>query len=146
MALSGPGKGQLFDTTAADNNLLLLDWGDSLFGMTDIGYCAAAIKSPRAEYYGDQGALIVNGGSGPDCIEVYEQHEDLSYAGWVPAGSSNLGANFDISVTITHLIDCLVDGSEPLTSGRHALHVTEIMDLAEKSSGSGVFHNTTTST
>ena len=145
IALSGPGKGQVFKTTAPDNNLLLLDWGDNMFGMTDIGYCAVANKSPRAEYYGDEGVLIVNGGSGPDCIEVFEQREDLGYAGWVPAGSPNLGANFDISVTITHLVDCLIDGSEPLTSGKHALHVTEIMELAEKSSELGVFHNTTTS-
>lgn len=144
-ALSGPEKGQTFETTAPDNNLLLLDWGDNLFGMTDIGYCAIANKSPRAEYYGDEGVLIVNGGSGRDCIEVYEQHEDLGYAGWVPAGSPNLGANFDISVTITHLIDCLLDGTEPVTSGRHALHVTEIMDLAEKSSELGTFRDTTTS-
>lgn len=144
LAMTGPSKGQRFKTTAPDNNLLLLDWGDNTFGMSDIGYCAAASKGPGTHYYGERGALVVNGGPGADCIEVFQQDDGLGFGGWVPAGRPNMSAGYNISVVITHLIDCILDGADPLTSGRHALHVTEIMDLAEKSATNGRFMELTT--
>ena len=144
IAAAGPTEGKPFATTAPDNNLVLLDWGEGTFGTLDVGYCAMASKGPQAQFFGDEGVLSVNGGAGADCIEVYRKDERLGVSGWLPAGSPNLGAGFTIATTVTHLVDCILEDRQPQTSGRHALHVSEIMELAARSAESGVFLETTT--
>ena len=144
IAAAGPTEGEPFATTAPDNNLVLLDWGEGTFGTLDVGYCAMASKGPQAQFLGDEGVLAVNGGPGADCIEVYRKDERLGVSGWLPAGSPNLGAGFTIAVTVTHLVDCILEDRQPETSGRQALHVSEIMELAAQSAESGVFRETTT--
>ena len=111
--------------------------------MSDIGYCAMASQAPRSEYYGDEGVLQVKGGPGADCIEVFRQDDGLGFGGWLPAGSPGLGSSFNISVMATHLVDCIVEDKDPLCSGRHAMHVTEIMELAGESSRTGRFMSLT---
>ncbi|MCY3800165.1 MAG: Gfo/Idh/MocA family oxidoreductase [Chloroflexi bacterium] len=144
IAAAGPTEGRPFATTAPDNNLVLLDWGEGTFGSLDVGYCAVASKGPQGQFFGDEGVLAVNGGTGADCIEVYRQDEGSGVSGWLAAGSPNLGGGFTIATTITHLVDCIFEDRQPETSGRHALHVSEIMETAARSADSGVFLETTT--
>ena len=132
IAAAGPSEGERFATTAPDNNMVLLDWGGGTFGTLDVGYCAMASKGPQAQFFGDEGVLAVNGGAGADCIEVYRQDDRLGVSGWLPAGSPDLGAGFTIATTATHLVDCILDDKPPRTSGRRAMHVSEIMELAAR--------------
>ncbi len=145
VAMSGPTSGQRFETTAPDNNAILLDWGGSRFGVCYSGYLPQISRGPSLEFYGDEGVLVVNGGTGEDSIEIYRERPEFGYGGWVPAGKVNSG--WDIvqrAGAITHLVDCILDDTEVEMSGRQALHILEVTELARESSESGQYLKTTT--
>lgn len=145
VAMSGPTSGQRFETTAPDNNAMLLDWGGSRFGVCYSGYLPQISRGPSLECYGDEGVLIVNGGTGEDSIEIYRERPEFGYGGWVPAGKPNSG--WDIvqrAGAITHLADCILDGTEVQMSGQQALHILEVTELARESSASGRYLKTST--
>src|SRR5947199_42556 len=58
-ARGGPFDGLEIPVTENDNNLLLLDFGDSRFAVVDAGFCAVATLSPEVEVFGLGGPLVV---------------------------------------------------------------------------------------
>jgi len=144
-ARGGPFDGLEIPVTAADNNLILLDFGDATFAVVDGTYNVVASRAPRMEVYGLEGTLLVNR---PDeavpPVEVYRLDAAPGVAGWVtprtyeifPVGSDRF-AELQRGALIEHLADCIRDDRQPVASGRHARHVLEIMFAEERSATEG---------
>ncbi len=145
VALSGPTKGRKFETTAPDNVVMLLDWGDERFGMAYSSYLPPTFKGPHTEFYGDKGVLAINGGTGADSVETYDAAANGGTGGWKPVGLPNEGWDIvDRAGAITHLADCILDDTELQMSARQALHILEVLELVPQSHASGRFLETTT--
>ncbi len=55
----GPYDGMSIEVQEPDNNMLMLDFGNSIFATVDVTYNVLASHSPAMEIYGSEGALIV---------------------------------------------------------------------------------------
>jgi predicted dehydrogenase len=144
-ARGGPFDGVEFPVTAPDNNLVLLDFGESVFAVVDGTYNVVATRAPRMEVYGLEGSIVVKRGDEPGPpVEVYRLDAAPGTPGWVspwtynlfPVGSDRF-AELQRGALIEHLADCLRDGRRPVASGHHARHVLEIMLAAERSAAEG---------
>ena len=145
IARGGPYDGMTIPVTAPDNNLLLLDFGESTFAVIDGTYNVVASKCPRMEVFGLEGTLLVNRGDVPaPPVEVYRLDAAPGLAGWItpqtyeifPVGSDRF-AELQRGSLIEHLADCIRDGRQPVASGRHARHVLEVMLAAQQSAREG---------
>jgi predicted dehydrogenase len=141
----GPFDGMTIPVAAPDNNLLLLDFGEATFAVIDGTYNVVASKSPRMEVFGLEGTLLVNRGDvAAPPVEVYRLDAAPGLAGWIspqtyeifPVGSDRF-AELQRGSLIEHLADCIRDGVQPVTSGRHARHVLEVMLAAQQSAREG---------
>jgi predicted dehydrogenase len=150
---AGPMRGLEFPVTANDNNLVLLDFGDSLFGVLDGTYNAWASKSPGMEIFGRDGVLNMWPGlneSGGKQLEVYRVDHKRDVRGWSDVelpeldGAQRHVGNLRRALIVEHLVD-VVRGARPnelgLDQARHAL---EIMLSAERASETGAAIELTT--
>jgi predicted dehydrogenase len=141
----GPFDGMTIPVSAPDNNLILIDFGDSTFAVVDGTFNVVASKSPRMEVFGLEGTLLVNRDDvGGPPVEVYRLDAAPGLAGWIspqtyeifPVGSDRF-AELQRGSLIEHLADCIRDGVQPVASGRHARHVLEVMLAAQQSALEG---------
>jgi len=140
----GPFDGVEIPVTAPDNNLVMLDFGDSTFAVVDATFNVVASRSPRLELFGLEGTLLVHRDGEALPLEVYRLDAAPGLAGWIaprsyeifPVGSDDY-RDLARGSLITHLADCLAHGTEPVASGAHARHVLEIMLAAQAAAGSG---------
>jgi predicted dehydrogenase len=141
----GPFDGMTIPVSAPDNNLILIDFGDSTFAVVDGTFNVVASKSPRMEVFGLEGTLLVNRDDvGGPPVEVYRLDAAPGLAGWIsphtyelfPVGSDRFAA-LQRGSLIEHLADCIRDGVQPVASGRHARHVLEVMLAAQQSALEG---------
>ena len=141
----GPFDGVVINVAAPDNNLVLLDLGDSAFAVVDATFNVTGTKSPRMEVFGLEGTLLVNRADvDAPPVELYRLDAAPGMAGWIrpqgyeifPVGSDRF-AELARGALIEHLADCLRDGVPPIASGSHARHVLEVMLAAERSALEG---------
>ncbi|MFG1706946.1 Gfo/Idh/MocA family protein [Nonomuraea sp. M3C6] len=143
---AGPYRGLEIPVTANDNNLVLMDFGDSLFGVVDGTYNVWAAKSPRMEIFGREGVLNMwrnlNETTGQQ-LEVFRVDKERSVRGWwdVALGDLNFAQthvdNLKRALIVEHLVDVVRGDRQnelPLDQARHAL---EIMLRAEEASQTG---------
>ncbi len=143
----GPAKGKVFEVTADDNTLLMLDFGNSTFAFVDGTYNVNAVKSPQIEIFGRAGTINIADYSaiqaGAPHFEVYQVNALPGVGGWV---APNMGGirqadvyfnTYHNACMVEHLADCLRAGSRPLLSAEHARHTLEIMLMAIESARSG---------
>jgi predicted dehydrogenase len=144
-ARGGPFDGMVIPVSAPDNNLILLDFGDSTFAVVDGTFNVVASKSPRMEMFGLEGTLLVNRDDvAAPRVEVYRLDAAPGLAGWIspqtygifPIGSDRF-AELARGVLIEHLADCIRDKTQPIASGRHARHVLDLMLAAQRSAREG---------
>jgi predicted dehydrogenase len=143
----GPAKGKVFEVTADDNTLLMLDFGGSTFAFVDGTYNVNAVKSPQIEIFGRAGTINIADYSaiqaGTPHLEVYQTEALPGLGGWI---APNLGAvrqadtyfnTYHNACMVEHLADCVRAGARPTLSAEHARHTLEIMLMAIESARSG---------
>jgi predicted dehydrogenase len=143
----GPAKGKVFDVTADDNTLLMLDFGGSTYAFVDGTYNVNAVKSPQVEIFGRAGTIniadyaAIQGGS--PYFEIYRVDALPGVGGWI---APNLGRvrqadiyfnTYHNACMVAHLADCVRGGGHPTLSAEHARHTLEIMLMALESARSG---------
>lgn len=144
-ARGGPFDGLEIPVTVPDNNLLMLDFGESTFAVVDGTFNVVASRSPRMEIYGLGGTLLVNDPDGEaPLLELYRLEADAGTPGWTApptdghADNPGRFAELQRGVLVEHLADCLRDGTRPVLSAEHARHVLEIMIAARASAQEAV--------
>jgi predicted dehydrogenase len=115
-----------------DNAQVLLDFGDACFGVVTSGFTMQQYRSPALEVYGSEGTLQMLGDDwDPDgyefwhnaagCWQVYKE----TTPDWPWADG------------LSHLVDCVRNGTRPLVTPQHARHVLEVMLAAQESGRAG---------
>jgi predicted dehydrogenase len=152
-------RGEAVPTTADDNTLMLLDFGESLFAVV-YGAAAGSIGPGfSGTYFGTEGViagLALNG-------------EPIEYAGRSlarlapegdldPTGGGNAWLLPHVGVAHRHipeqhvfedimqLVDWIVDGTPSIVTAEHARHVIEIIEAAYRSSETGQAQDLQTTT
>jgi predicted dehydrogenase len=149
-AVGGAFDGLLIDVTADDNTVMLLDFGDSCFGLADGTFNMHATRAPRLEVFGREGTLVMHyntNETGPNPpVELYQAATpgpEGRRGGWAELDLSHLDrgqqhvGRVRRAVLIEHLADCLREGREPELSLARARHVLEIMIKAMDSARTG---------
>lgn len=148
----GPFSGLEMEVTADDNNLFMLDFGQSTFAVVDGSFNVLASKSPKLEIFGRKGVLNVLPHGSSDPLEVFRTDVMPGVDGWAaPGGWSHLRArqawwsNLGRGILVDHLVDCVASNVKPVLSAEHARHALEIMIKVSESSRSGQALDLTTS-
>lgn len=141
----GPFDGLEVPVTAPDNNLIMLDFGESTFAVVDATFNVVASRSPRLELFGLEGTLLVHRADEPEPpLEVYRLDAAPGDAGWITPRTyeifpveSDPYRELARGSLIAHLADCVRTGAQPVASAPHARHVLEIMLAAQSAATSG---------
>jgi predicted dehydrogenase len=128
----GPFAGIRIPTDVDDSVHLHLDFGQ-LFAAVDISWCVQASRNELLEVYGEAGTL-----SGDPTAANTPLHWFRSGGPWMVEESlPHLPRSDDWIQGVAHLIDCVVNDTEPLNNALHARHVLDIMLTALRSATSG---------
>lgn len=133
--------GIVMPVTTADNNLFMLDFGDSTFAVVDGSYNVHASLSPKVEVFGRQGAMGVINPSGPD-VQTYRTELAPGVDGWIqPKQYAQIDderrAKLRRALLVDHLADVVLFGAEPVLTAEHARHALEIMIAVGVSAAEG---------
>ena len=125
----GPFAGKRVPIEVADNWHLMLDFGDGRLASVTANNVVQDSRAPQMELFGLEGTVSVN------LLDVSAPVETLIRGeGWtsqtIPHERS---AGPDHLLGVEHLVECLANGTRPLASIDHAIHVVEIMDAATRS-------------
>jgi predicted dehydrogenase len=117
---------------AEDNAQVLLDFGESNFGVVTSGFTLQQYRSPALEVYGTSGTIQMLGDDwDPDGYELFQNRAGCwqVFKETIPEWSWTDGLN--------HLVDCARNGRKPLVTAEQALHVLEVMLKAQQSGREG---------
>jgi predicted dehydrogenase len=143
-------RGQMWPVDADDNTLILIDWGDSLFGLA-YGTAAGGIEGARGTYYGTQGTisgLKLNGKP----IE-YPGYEIARQApGWTGeqwllphvVGPHRTIDEQHVFEDIMQLVDWIREDKPTIVTAEHARHVIEIIEAGYRAAETGQTQELTT--
>lgn len=161
-AMSGIGlpirewKGQKIEVEMDDNTLISLDFGDSRFAFAFGANCRGAAL-PRLAIFGSEGTVAVQSGRGQpglgstgparaaggfpavvNSVHIPGGEQPIE----VPEMPYRVGPHLEIGeahgyADIMHLMDCILEGKDPVPSGEHARHVVEVIEKAYLASREG---------
>lgn len=134
-ALARPERvvdGELTKVETFDTYQLVLEHEDGALSTVTTAFGMQRYKSPALEVYGLEGTIQMLGDDwAPEGLEYWSN----DVGAWQLFDSAS--RNWPWTDGLTHLIDCIQNGTEPYTSAEHAYHVLEIMFAALASAESG---------
>jgi predicted dehydrogenase len=122
--------GEPVHVAVIDNAHVLLDFGDNRFASVATGFTMQRYRSPAIELYGTTGTMQLLGDDwAPDGHEIWRNHR----ASWefFPALPWRWTAG------LSHLVDCVENGTALASAADNALHVLEVMLGAEAAAETG---------
>lgn len=135
--------------TGHDNTAVLLDFGESLFGLLPEAWCTSSPAASVLRIHGlngsIQGDLESAGGQHllPFGATIYRAdgstrrlEVDLARAPFMSGDHPNL-PNVHVYADILHLLDCIQGTAEPLYNGALALHTVEVIEAAFRAAETG---------
>jgi predicted dehydrogenase len=144
VALSGTAipqriiDGEAIAVEADDNTALLLDHGNAVYSVIQAGFVYAAQRQDwTVQLIGTGGAMTMGGYAWePKEISVYRGDQAKAPGQWEtfqPEGQET----YVWQSGATYIAECLASGEQPLLSGRHAVHVLEVMQAALQAARTG---------
>lgn len=132
--------GELIQVEAEDNAHVMLDFGDSVFGVVSTGFTMQQYRSPCIEVYGSSGTIQMLGDDwDPEGYELWQSEA----GGWQIYPETD--PDWSWASGLEHLVECIQQGTRPLVRPEHACHVLEIMLAAQESARDGQTHSLKTS-
>ena len=125
-------NGRKIRVEADDNAQVLLDFGNACFGVVTSGFTMQQYRCPAVEVYGTTGTIQMLGDDwDPDGYELWQN----------AAGCWQVFKETDPdwlwSDGLRHFVECVRNGTTPLVTPEHALHVLEIMLKAQQAGREG---------
>ena len=122
-----------FPEKAEDTGILTIEYGNGAVASIICCNCDTSLPgmTPRKEIYGTEGSLQIHQVDGQTKLNLRadgKSSEVVSISNWWE--DANLAV-------ITHLVDCLVDGAEPVATLEEARHDLEIVLAAYRASKEG---------
>ena len=125
-------NGRTIRVEAEDNAQVLLDFGDACFGVVTSGFTMQQYRCPAVEVYGTTGTIQMLGDDwDPDGYELWQNAAGC----WQVFKETH--PDWLWSDGLRHFVECIHNGTRPLVTPEHALHVLEIMLKAQQASREG---------
>lgn len=122
-------NGERIQVEAEDNAQILMDFGESRFAVVTSGFTMQRYRSPGFEIYGTEGTLQMLGDDwAPEGYELWRNE----VGAWQYFYETD--PHWSWTDGLRHLVECIQEGTRPLVTPDHALHVLDIM-LAAQASG-----------
>jgi len=128
MAMSGAAiperliQGRPIRVEADDNTHVLLDFGESRFATLTSGFTIQQYRGPGIELFGTEGTINLLGDDwDPDGFELWQNCAGC----WQYFKETQ--PDWPWTDGLRHLVECIRQGSKPLVTPEHALHVLEVM-------------------
>ncbi len=136
--------GVMYPTDAHDNTLILLDWGDGLFGLS-YGVAAGSVAGMRTGSYFGTGGSIVNDTLNGQPIGYDGADLDREKPGWheqqwsLPhvVGPHRYIEEQHVYEDIMQLVDWVREDKATPVTAEHARHVIDIIESAYRSAETG---------
>lgn len=137
----GPFAGTEMPVDTPDNNLFMLDFGNSCFAVIDATFNVHASKSPKVEIFGRKGVVNIYTPGGEN-VEVYRIDIAPGLDGWITPVDWRITDSIHRdrlgrAVLVEHLARCIRTGETPVLTGEHARHALEIMLAVSQSAREG---------
>ncbi|MEJ2600182.1 MAG: Gfo/Idh/MocA family oxidoreductase [Anaerolineales bacterium] len=125
-------EGETIQVETEDNFQILIDFGNTCFASVTTGFTIQKYRGPAIELYGTQGTIQMLGNDwAPNGYELW-----LNEVGaWQLYGETD--AHWPWTDGLNHLVNCIQQGTHPLTTPEHAYHVLEIMIKAAEAGRDG---------
>ena len=125
-------EGRPVRVEAEDNTQVLLDFGDSRFATITAGFTLQQYRGPGIELFGTEGTINLLGDDwDPDGYELWQNRAGC----WQFFKETQ--PDWPWTDGLRHLVECLRQGTKPLVTPEHALHVLEVMLKAQVSGRDG---------
>jgi predicted dehydrogenase len=125
-------NGRQIRVEAEDNAQVLLDFGEGALGVVTSGFTLQQYRGPALEVYGSTGTIQMLGDDwDPDGYELWQN----SVGAWQLFKET--APDWPWADGLNHLIDCIHNGTQPIVTAEHALHVLEIMLKARQAGREG---------
>ena len=125
-------NGRKIRVEAEDNAQVLLDFGGSTFAVVTSGFTLQQYRTPALEVYGATGTLQMLGDDwDPDGYELFQNDAGC----WQVFKETK--PDWHWTDGLNHLVECIRNGTKPLVTPEHALHVLEIMLKAQQAGREG---------
>ena len=125
-------EGEIVTVDAEDNAHIVLDFGDGRFASIATGFTMQKYRSPAVELYGSTGTLQLLGDDwAPDGFEQWSNER----GSWELFGETD--PQWPWTDGLRHLVECIENGTEPVTRPQHAFHALEVMLAAKQSAREG---------
>lgn len=125
-------NGKKIRVEVEDTAQVLLDFGDSCFGVITSGFSMQQYRNPAVEIYGTTGTIQMLGDDwDPEGYELWKN----SVGAWQVFKETN--PDWPWADGLRHLVECLVSNRRPVITPEYALHVLEIMLKAQQSGREG---------
>ncbi len=125
-------NGRKIRVEAEDNAQVLLDFGEGTFAVVTSGFTMQQYRTPALEVYGSTGTIQMLGDDwDPDGYELWQN----SVGAWQVFKETT--PDWPWTDGLNHLVECVRDGTKPLVTPEHALHVLEIMLKAQQAGREG---------
>lgn len=147
--LTGAAKGEVVESVVDDNTQILLDFGDACFAHVDATFVVLSNRGPAMEIYGTRGVINIHSRHDKPPFEIFLHDIAREVRGWLepepvfrghlqpPITIPGRQAGWSLPNGVTHFVECIEQGHDPIISGEHARHVIEIMTKASESAKSG---------
>ena len=124
--------GQRMKVESEDNAHVLIDFGDAVFAVVSTGFTMQKYRSPAIELYGSQGTIQMMGEDwAPNGYELWQNE----VGAWQIFAETH--PSWRWTDGLRHLVECIINDSEPFITTEQAYHVLEIMLKAQESGRDG---------
>ncbi|MBC7237437.1 MAG: Gfo/Idh/MocA family oxidoreductase [Chloroflexi bacterium] len=142
-------KGEVIPVEMDDNTHLVLDFGDDVYCLV---YGSNSFSGPARAFAscffsGSSGAILYDRTGlqvwGRDIPDGHREEHPVGAMPFVTGPHLELPERHVYS-DIMHMVDCVLNGKEPVVSAEHARHVIEIIELGYKAAETGQTQTLTT--
>ena len=128
----GPFAGKHVPMEEEDTWLMVLDHGNRVITTVEANNSVQASQAPQLEIFGLKGTIAVNLINGASPVQLMNDGKwrDIPVQHMRPSGPDHI-------LGVEHLVDCCVQGMQPILNIEHASHVVEVIDAAARSAADG---------
>jgi predicted dehydrogenase len=124
--------GRRVQVEAEDSAQVLLEFAGGASGVVTTGFTIQQYRSPALEVYGTSGTIQMLGDDwDPDGYELWQN----AAGAWQVFKETE--PDWPWTDGLRHLVECLRNGTRPLVTPEHAVHVLEVLLKAQQSSREG---------
>lgn len=125
-------QGRTVKVEAEDNIHVTLDFGDACLASVFAGFTLQQYRGPGLELFGTEGTIYLLGDDwDPDGYEMWQNSANC----WQLFKET--APEWPWTDGLRHLVECVRKGSAPVVGPDHALHVLEVMTLAQEAARDG---------